>query len=175
MSDLSKAKADALYGVQENVICPIANAMQLVNVTTWFQANRFIASRFTVRVPGYYRYTRFKIGVASGNIETAVLKISGTGTAPTYTRAMTSGQIACPSAGNVRQDLGRTLLLPGDYALAFWADNATVTIPNSFDSGGITGAAGLCYDGGSATPIAASGSLAYTSRPMFSYVLEADI
>lgn len=85
-----------------------------------------IFHRFTVEVGGVYRYVKFRCSVGSGNLQAAVVALSGAGLG-TYTRVMNSGII--PAVGGVDHalDLGSTYLNPGEYAIALWCDNTAAT------------------------------------------------
>lgn len=93
---------------------------------TWGAANRAIFDRFQVATPTTLRYLNWTVDVASGNVQVGVVRLAGAGHAD-FTRVMDSGVIACPAAGQIRTDLGASLLLPGDYALFLWADNTTIS------------------------------------------------
>jgi hypothetical protein len=88
-------------------------------------ANRAYFLRFQVLTPSTYRYLNWVCSVASGNFQVGVVALSGTGRT-TWTPVVTSGILAAPVAGDIRQDLGLFTLQPGDYALSFWTDNATL-------------------------------------------------
>lgn len=109
------------------LVIPPASVLTSNGFGTFLGANYAFFNRFHLPAPGAYRYVNFTTGVASGNIQVGVVKLSGAN-ALTYTRVMNSGIIACPVAGNTRVDCGLTTLAAGDYSLFFWADNTTVTI-----------------------------------------------
>lgn len=138
----------------------------------WFGVNGALFHRFSMISAQAARYFLVKIGIASGNIQYGVVRLSGTGHVD-YSIVMNSGIVACPAAGDKRLDLGRTVLPAGDYALFFWADNVTITIPQSTNAnyaarragGEVTGLAG---------GVPATGTLTFTNRNFDGY-LEADV
>jgi len=123
------------------LVVPVGVAYHSLAVGTHQTANRAFGMRFQIPVARSYRYARFNIGVQSGNIQVTVAKRTA-GTLDQWTRVMDSTIIACPASGNVRLDLGATILAAGDYWLTFWADNTTVTYPR-IDAGGAAGALGM--------------------------------
>lgn len=92
--------------------------------TAWV-ANRAVFTRLP-KLNGSFRYVRFTIGTAAGNVQVGVVRLSGTGDL-TYTRVMDSGVIASPASGVQRLDLGRTSL-SGEHALFFWGSSTSLTI-----------------------------------------------
>ncbi len=141
----------------------------------WFGANWSLFSRFTLAVPATIRYINFVIGVASGNIQVGVGSLAGNGNAAqaAFTRIAHTGVIACPTAGNIHQDLGASVTLsPGNYALFFWADNTTVTTAHGsstpFNSSRLT------FNVSNASGIGATETIAATSRWIQSLTAEAE-
>jgi hypothetical protein len=83
-----------------------------------------VFSRLYVPVATQIRYLNWVVGVASGNVQVGVVRLAGTGHAD-FTRVAATAVIACPTAGDIRTDLGVQGLSPGDYAVFIWADNTT--------------------------------------------------
>lgn len=105
-----------------------------VAAAVWPAINRAIFMRFPLYVPNPLRYALWVVGVQSGNVQLGVVQLSGTDRT-NYTRVMNTGIIACPAAGNIRTDLGTTVLPAGDYAMFMWADNVTFQARYSTASG----------------------------------------
>lgn len=106
-----------------SLIVPPA-ACFLASAAVWGAAQRAVFDRFDVATPTTLRYMGWRVEAASGNVQVGVVKLSGTGLL-NYNKVMDSGVIACPTAGDIRTDLGATVLLPGTYAAFLWADNTT--------------------------------------------------
>lgn len=111
------------------LIVPPGSVLQAGSPAVWFVANNAIYQRCTVPLQATYRYVGINIGVSSGNVQAGVVKLSGADRR-TWTRVMNTGIIAAPAAGYVKLDCGATVLTPGDYAVFFWADNTTITVPH---------------------------------------------
>jgi hypothetical protein len=118
----------------------------------------------------------FYVGVSSGNIQIGVVSLapSGSGGTINATRIIDSGIVACPAALEVRYDLGATVLPPGDYALFFWADNTTVTVPHGLATGA-TGSRAAFGNNPGAGGVQASPILSQTGRWLSGFTLEAVI
>lgn len=97
----------------------------------WPAANRALFMRLPVlTVATTFRYINWIVGTASGNVQVGVVSLSGANRT-SFTRVMNSGVIACPTAGNIRTDLGATSLPAGEYAAFLWADNTTFQTRNT--------------------------------------------
>lgn len=116
-----------------DLIAPPACLVAVGAAAAWPAANSALLHRFTVSVGGFYRYVNFRVDAGSGNMQASVLKLSGA-TFSDYTRVMTSGVVAC-TTGDKTLDLGAVYLDPGEYALALWFDNTTVTARYATNSG----------------------------------------
>lgn len=149
------------------VLSPIVNQAP----AAWPAANMAVFQRVWIPA-GTYRYLRFKIGVQNGNIQVGVVKLSGA-QHQDYTRVMSSGIIACPAAGNIRQDLGATALTEGDYAIFAWADGTTVTMPTVTASAFSAAALGAEVTS-LATGVLATGSFTWGQRLLPLFTLERD-
>lgn len=114
------------------LVSPLYNAS--VGAAVWGAINRAVFMRFHLPVAAPLRYLNWVVGTQSGNVQVGVVSLSGTDRA-TYARVMNSGVIACPAAGNIRTDLGLTLLPAGDYAMFLWADNVTFQTRTATASG----------------------------------------
>lgn len=140
-----------------------------ISVATWPAVNRALFMRFYLPIVTPLRYANWVVSTQSGNVQVGVVSLSGTDRT-TYTRVMNSGVIACPAAGNIRTDLGLTLLQSGDYAMFLWADNTTFQTRNG------TGAA-LRYGGlhsSLASGVGTSGTLSWDVITV-NMSLEADV
>lgn len=116
------------------IIVPPGSSLAASASAAWGSANLAIFNRFHVPYRKAYRWSQFRIGVQSGNIQTGVVSLARTGTTVNATRVMDSGIIASPAAGGARIDLGATTLAPGDYALFLWADNTTFAVHQGIDN-----------------------------------------
>lgn len=131
-------------------------------------------TRFSLPIARSYRYFCIRVGVQSGNVQFAVVRLSGAGLL-SYTRVMNSGIIACPAAGSVRRDLGATALTAGEYAMVIWADNTTVTVPHGV-AAPLPATRALFGDILTSAGIPASGSVsAWDGDRILGCVLEADV
>lgn len=111
---------------------------------------------FYCYVPTVVSKIALRIGTASGNICVGIYDDDGAAGIP-GTRLVTSGSIACPTAGNISVSLGSTITLqPGKYYAAFAADNGTVTIYYQSNVGWWTSSAGMAlrYSAASNFPLA---------------------
>lgn len=144
----------------------------------WPTADAAFFNRFTVPVTKVYRYARFRLVVASGNIQVVVVKLSGASRLD-FTRVMNSTVLAQASApisgtGNKRLDLGATELTAGEYAIGIWMNNTTGQVPigalNSDSSGGFS----LTITGQS-SGVGSSGTLSAGTRTINGLTLEADV
>lgn len=117
------------------IITPPGALFAATAVSAWYAANFATFMRFTVPKRKAYRWAVFNIGTASGNIQCGVSSLARSGTVINSTRVMSSGVIACPTAGDARVDLTATTLAPGDYALFLWADNTAVTVMHGLATG----------------------------------------
>jgi len=121
----------ALYALQgagtPQFICPPASTIT-GTTTAWYAANAVTFNRFSLVSAASFRYVTLYVGSASGNVQVGVVAVThGAGDAYTGLRVMTSGIIACPTAGHNRVDCGNTALTAGDYAVFLWCDNTTAT------------------------------------------------
>jgi len=105
------------------VVAPLYTAA--VSAAAWPQADRAVFMRFPLLVTTPLRYANWVVGTQSGNVQVGVVALSGANRT-SFTRVMSSGVIACPTAADIRTDLGLTTLPAGDYAMFIWADNTTV-------------------------------------------------
>lgn len=117
---------------QPALVSPLYNGAAAA--AAWGAVNRAVFMRFYLPIASPFRYLNWVCGTQSGNVQLGVVSLSGTDRT-TYTRVMNSGVIACPAAGNIRTDLGLTLLQSGDYAMFLWADNTTFQTRTSTASG----------------------------------------
>jgi len=156
------------------VITPPLAVLTPPSAAAWPAANLAILQRFSVPEARVYRYVNMVIDAASGNFQVAVVRLGGAGQT-SYTRVMDSGVIAMPAAGNKHIDLGATLLLPGEYALAVWCDNTTATLRGA--ANGAVAATRLAAEiTGATSGVPSSGTLAWSSsRFVYGATLEADI
>lgn len=123
-------------------------------VLAWPAANRAQFHRFHVSEGGVYRYTGFRVETAGGNIQAAIVRMDGVN----FTRVAVSPTTAASTVGNISLDMGATYLAPGEYALALWADNATLALAQV--NGEMVRATRLCAEvTGLTTGIPASGSI----------------
>ena len=141
-----------------------------VSVAAWPVANTAIFMRLPVlTVATTFRYINWIVGTASGNVQLGVVSLSGANRT-SYTRVMSSGVIACPTAGDIRTDLGATTLAAGGYAMFVWADNTTFQTRN--------GTGGAVRYGGIASSLASgvgtSGTLTW-SNTVVNMSLEGDV
>jgi hypothetical protein len=104
------------------------------SATAWPAANRAMFARFTVTVPGAYRYLLWRCDASAGNVQVGVVQLSGTDHT-TYTRIAHTGVIACPALGHIRSDLAAFTLGIGDYAAFVWADNTTMQTRHGSNAG----------------------------------------
>lgn len=118
-------------GVAEQIIPP-GSLIGLPAATGWAAANTAIFQRFTITEGGVYRYANFRVGTGSGNMQAAVVRLSGAGYI-NYDRVLDSGVVAC-TAGNKTLDMTSAYLAAGEYALALWFDNTTATVSRTTDS-----------------------------------------
>lgn len=132
-------------------------------------AARFM--RFQLSAAGTFRYINWTCAVQSGNVQVGVVALSGAGHT-TYTPVVSTGVIACPAAADIRSDVGATLLQPGDYALYFWADNATVQVPKSGSA--IASLKGTANALSLTSGVITSGTLTYSTTAV-ALSLEADV
>lgn len=109
---------------EQKLIIPHAGGL-LASATAWGAANRAIFDRFYVAKPTTVRYVNWRVDTASGNVQVGIVRLSGTGMAD-FTKVVDSGVISCPAAGDLRTDIGATLLQPGEHALFVWVDNTTM-------------------------------------------------
>lgn len=100
------------------------SAILAAGAAVWPAANRAMFARFQLPTATPLRHLNWVCGTSSGNIQVGVVALSGANRT-SYTRVMDSGVIACPTAGDIRTDLGVTTLPAGDYAVFLWADNVT--------------------------------------------------
>lgn len=142
------------------------------SAAAWGAANRVVFSRLHIPTTTPIRYFNWVVGVSSGNVQVGVVALSGANRT-SFTRIVHSGVIACPTAGDVRTDLGLTYLPGGDYALFIWADNTTVTTRTGTNSGNT--AMRMCAVQNSyTTGVPASGSFSW-GQAYVSATLEADV
>lgn len=156
------------------IVVPHAAALQAASPAVWFAANNALYMRATVPARGVYRYIGLNIGTASGNIQVGVLKLSGTDMR-SWTKVMDSGIIACPAAGYTKISCGATTLDAGDYALFFWTDNVTVSVPH-VNNANMAGTPWAANDAPGAGGVVASGTIAgWGQRSMSGMVLLGDV
>lgn len=115
----------AAHAGAPDLIFPPAALLSVPAAVAWPTANMAIFHRFTVSRGGSYRYANFRCDAGSGNVQAAVVSLSGTAHT-SYTRVMDSGIIACTS-GDKLLDMSNVFLAPGEYALVLWCDNTTAT------------------------------------------------
>lgn len=116
-----------------SLIVPVGTSVGL-GAAVWPTANRALYMRFAVGVSTPIRYVNWRCDVQSGNVQLGVVSLTATAYTA-YTRVANSGVIACPAAGDIRTDLGSTLLAPGTYAAFLWADNVTFQARLATNSG----------------------------------------
>jgi hypothetical protein len=138
----------------------------------WPAVNRAVFVRFTQPQPGSIRYINWVVGVASGNVQLGLVQLSGSGLT-SYTRIAHTGVIACPTAGDIRTDLGATALGAGTYAAFIWADNTTFQARYSTASG-IKALRIAAIASSLASGVPASGTLSYDTA-FVQLTLEGDV
>jgi hypothetical protein len=144
----------------------------LVSAAVWPAVNRAVFARFALPTGGVYRYLKWRCDVQSGNVQVGVVALSGTDHT-SYTRAMNSGVIACPAAGDIRTDLGATYLPAGDYAMFLWADNVTFQGRTASNSNLATLRSGAIASS-LATGVGTSGTFAWDNQ-FVNLALEGDV
>jgi hypothetical protein len=115
------------------LVVPPLSVMALLGAATWGSANLAVFSRFTLDQPTSLRYANIRVDVDSGNWQVSVVALSGSAMGD-YTRVMTTGVQAMPTAGDKRVDLGQALLPPGEYAAVVWCDNTTAQLRTATNS-----------------------------------------
>lgn len=155
------------------IVPPVCTGGQ-PNAAAWSTANRALMMRFQVSSPITVRYLNWTVGAASGNVQLGIAQFSGTGHL-NFTRIAHTGIIACPAAGDIRTDLGATVLTPGDYAAFIWADNTTVTIRWT-SAASYTVTRGASHYSGQAGGVGTSGSIGGWNFNQFATVIiEGDV
>lgn len=91
----------------------------------WPAANRALFSRFSLATDTPLRYVLWRCDTSSGNVMLGIVRLSGADHG-TFVRLANTGIIACPTAGDIRTDLGAVTYPAGDYAVFLWADNTTM-------------------------------------------------
>ena len=142
--------------------------------TAWPAADRALFRRFWLPVAVQARYFLLRLAVSSGNYQVGVVKLAGASDLD-YTRVMDSGVVAAPTAGDLRIDLGSTLLEAGSYALFLWANNITISVPNATSASYTARRIGAEVSA-LATGVPATGSLsAWNGSRFFDAYLEGDV
>lgn len=143
-----------------SLIIPAATTPGL-GAAVWPAANRAIYMRFATSINTPIRYINWRCDVQSGNVQLGIVSLAATAFTA-YTRIVHTGVIACPTAGDIRTDLGTTLLAPGTYAAFLWADNTTFQARNSSNSG--IGAVRACgIESSLATGVTATGTVTWST------------
>lgn len=114
-------------------LSPLA-VLATISASAWPTANMAIFQRFSLWGASSYRYFNMKLDSSSGNYQVGVVKLGGAGLA-SYTRVMSSGVIAAPTAADLHLDLGAVILPAGHYATFVWFDNTTATTRVASNSG----------------------------------------
>ena len=138
----------------------------------WPAANRAIFNRFQLAVPTPIRYVDWIVTAASGNVQLGVVSLVGADRT-SYNRLVHTGVIACPAAGNIRTDLGLTMLPAGDLAMFMWADNTTFQTRYSSASGHLA-LRHMASHSGLASGVAATGIFTWDSG-FVNMALEGDV
>ena len=152
------------------LVVPIVNGA--ITNGVWSAAQRACFIRFQQATTGVYRYINWTCAIASGNVQVGVVAMSGTGRISYGAPLVTTGVIACPTAADIRSDVGAFTLTPGDYALFLWADNTTVSVGRSTGVPSSQRMAGFVNS--LATGVIAGGTLTLSTIAP-SLVLEADV
>ena len=139
-----------------NLIAPPATLVSISAPAAWPAANTAIAHRFHVSSGGVFSTANFRVDSGSGNMQAAVIQLSGT----SWTRVLTSGIVSC-TTGDKTLSLGAAFLDPGEYALVLWCDNTTATFRYVSNSG-LT-AARLTAEWVDAAGVGTSGTLSWAS------------
>lgn len=129
--------AEAILQAPPQLVIPPASILSVPGNAAWFAQYGATFQRFQLAQAMTARYLLCQIGAASGNIQVGVVGLSGASDF-TYTRIAHSGIIAAPGNGARRIDLGAFELDPTAYrefALFFWADNTTITMPHGISAG----------------------------------------
>jgi hypothetical protein len=102
-------------------ICPPISLIPAVT-NSMPGTNTWIGSRFAVAYDTLIRYVLFEVMTSAGDLELGIYRLFGTQRSKA-TLVYRSDRFACPAAGQVRKDIGRQLLSPGDYIIYLWASN----------------------------------------------------
>lgn len=152
---------------------PLATLATL-SATAWPTANLAVFQRIALPDSRAYRYVTLRLDTSSGNYQLAVVRLSGSGLT-SYDRVMNTGVVAAPTAGDLRVDLGASLLTAGDYAIAVWSDNTTLQTRYATNSG-VSSMKLSAETSGLSSGIPSSGTVAWNSTRIIGGLgLEADV
>ena len=162
--------------VPPRLVQPPAAFTASSTAATWYGANSVTFMRFGLPAAGTYQYVNFYVGTSSGNIQVGVVSFAlNSDTVLSYTRVMSSGVIACPTAATpARVDCGATWLPAGDYGLFLWCDNTTATFLHGAPATH-NGARASFSTGSLGSGVGTSGTTALSGRWVHGLTLESPV